>query len=285
MKDKDMTFQEIRADQSEFLRRYEVEEAFSACKIQWDALMRIGDDYETKCFGDGRDKQAYKGEYYDIIQRHIAKIASFEHVHSYRFRIKKTGSLLAKIIRKNAERGELFSPDDYFQKITDLLGIRILYVFKEDYWPVHQQVMAAYGNQLAQDISIRLKNGDDQDMYSQLLKAQTNVRVDQNTTYRSIHYTLYSDENGIKKCPRLEIQTRTIFEEGWSEINHKLVYKKGENPPELARISGLLSSMVGVCDTLGTIMKMIKDNSASHDVSDPPENDTVLQVLRKFISQ
>ena len=289
MKEADMTFDDIQNNRDEFLHRYEVADIFSKCSINWDTLMKIGDDYENKCFGRGRDQQEYKGEYYDLIQQHIAKIASFENVHSYRFRIKKTGSLLAKIIRKNVERDEKFTEKDYFQKITDLLGIRILYVFKEDYLSVHDQVMEAYGGQLAQDISIKLKTGDDKEMYAQLLKKQPRVRVDENSTYRSIHYTLYARKTDIELSPQLEIQTRTVFEEGWSEINHKLVYKRNENLSEIKRISGLLSSMVGVCDTLGSIMKMIYDTNASRpsggEMDTPPENDKVIEVLRKFLTQ
>lgn len=289
MKEADMTFNDIQNNRDEFLRRYEVADIFSKCGINWDTLMKIGDDYENKCFGRGRDQQEYKGEYYDLIQQHIAKIASFKNVHSYRFCIKKTGSLLAKIIRKNVERDEKFTEKDYFQKITDLLGIRILYVFKEDYLSVHDQVMEAYGGQLAQDISIKLKTGDDKEMYAQLLKKQPRVRVDENSTYRSIHYTLYARKTDIGLSPQLEIQTRTVFEEGWSEINHKLVYKRNENLSEIKRISGLLSSMVGVCDTLGSIMKMIYDTNVSRpsggEMDTPPENDKVIEVLRKFLTQ
>ena len=292
MDKKDMTFREIQDNQEEFLRLYDVAELFPKCKLTWDTLMEIGDDYETKCYGDGQESQEYQGDYFRIIQSHIAKVASFKNVHSYRFRIKKTGSLLAKIIRKSAERGDQYTVANYFNKITDLLGIRLLYVFKEDYWPVHQQIMTEYENQLAQDISIKLKNGDDRDMYKRLLSAYSNVRVDENRTYRSIHYTIYARKDAIDTYPRVEIQTRTIFEEGWSEINHKLVYKKNLESQELKKTSDLLSSMVGACDSVGTLMKMFYDaKSLPDDVGEGNDNslvggtDNVMQIIRDFLLQ
>lgn len=293
MDKKDMTFEEIRVNQEEFLRRYEVADLFEKCKVTWDTLMEIGDDYETKCYGDGRENQEYRGEYFEIIRSHITKIASFENVHSYRFRIKKTGSLLAKIIRKSVERGDSdYTVANYFNKITDLLGMRILYVFKEDYWFVHQQIMAEYGNQLAQDISVKLKKGDDREMYTRLLKEYSNVRVDENETYRSIHYTIYAKTDNINTYPRVEIQTRTIFEEGWSEINHKLVYKQRTGSRELKKTSDLLSSMVGACDSIGTLMTMFYDAENSSEKvemecknSSLGETDNVLQVIRGFLLQ
>lgn len=290
MDKKDMTFEEIRADREEFLRRYQVADLYKECMVTWDTLMEIGDDYETKCYGDGRDGQEYRGEYFEIIQSHIAKISSFEQVHSYRFRIKKTGSLLAKIIRKSAERGVKYTVADYFTKITDLLGIRILYVFKEDYWTVHQQIMAEYENQLAQDISIKLKKGDDKEIYEQLLREGSSVRVDENRTYRSIHYTIYGKATDIKAYPRVEIQTRTIFEEGWSEINHKLVYKRGAGSQELKKTSDLLSSMVGACDSIGALMKMLYDAKSQPDGTEKEDKDptsdstdVVTRVIRGFL--
>lgn len=287
-----MTFAEIQADKDEFLRQYNVAELFPRCNVSWETLMEIGNDYETRCYGDGRERQEYRGEYFEIIQSHIAKIATFENVHSYRFRIKKTGSLLAKIIRKGAKRGGGYTVANYSQKITDLLGIRILYVFKEDYWAVHRQIMDAYENQLAQDISIRLKAGDDREMYDQLIRGHSNVRVDEDRIYRSIHYTIYAQKKDISICPRIEIQTRTIFEEGWSEINHKLVYKKEQGNQGLKRTSDVLSSMVGACDTIGTLMKMLYDTGVRPDGGGHGdgevalgESDNVVQVIRNFLRQ
>lgn len=289
MEKKDMTFAEIQANKEKFLRQYEVAEFFSDCGVSWETLMAIGDDYETKCYGEGRKSQEYKGEYFQVIQDHIAKIASFENVHSYRFRIKKTGSLLAKIIRKGNERGGEYTTQNYFHKITDLLGLRILYVFKDDYWPVHQQIMAKYGNQLAQDISIKLKEGDDSEMYERLLREYSNVKIDANRTYRSIHYTIYAKTTDINAFPRVEIQTRTIFEEGWSEINHKLVYKKGTGNQGLKKTSDVLSSMVGACDTIGMLMKTLYDTGVlpneGRAMNRVNEEDNVVEVIRNFLRQ
>lgn len=157
---------------------------------------------------------------------------------------------------------------------------------------MHQQIMNEYANQLAQDISIKLKEGDDRDMYKQLLHEYNNVRVDNNKTYRSIHYTIYSQKNNISACPRLEIQTRTIFEEGWSEINHKLVYKKSSGNQGLKKTSDVLSSMVGACDTISTLMKMLydtgiqstDDNLEGQEVT-LQEEDNVVQIIKNFLRQ
>lgn len=275
-----MTFEEIKDHKDEFFREYHLD---SRSMYPWEELLKIGEDFERK--------RAEGGEYFKIIQNYLTKLSMFESVHSYRYRIKNTASLLAKIVTKSEKRQEAITVDNYFREITDLLGIRILYVFKEDYWPIHTQLMAAYKNQLTEDISLKLKAGDDRSLYDKLLKSYSNVKVEYNATYRSIHYTLNAQGENIAQSPKLEIQTRSIFEEGWSEINHKLVYKQGDRGSitGLQRSSRILSELVGTCDTVGTLMKYIHDEGFGESLppgaskQEPPEMDVVGDAVRKFL--
>ncbi len=275
MNDK-MTLQEIIENKDEFLEKYDLKEAFQKCGYSWDELIEIGKDFDSK-----RD-----GEYKALIQEYIAKIATFENVHSYRYRIKRTDSLLAKIIKKGAEKERKIRKDNYFREITDLLGIRILYIFKEDYLSVHKQIMNEYENQLVENVHLKLRDGDDEKTYEKMLKLQ-DIKIERNKVYRSIHYTINSRLNQIDKCPKLEIQTRTIFEEGWSEINHKLVYKKKtSNDDYLERTSRVLSELVGSCDAIGGLMKFVYDgNSIVSSDSTDDNKCSVGDLLVRFLTQ
>lgn len=55
------------------------------------------------------------------------------------------------------------------------------------------------------------------------------------------------------------------FEEGWSEISHKLVYKQEIGNQGLKKTSDVLSSMVGACDTIGMLMKTLYDTGIQSD--------------------
>lgn len=278
MPDHKMTFEEIKTDKEKFLDQYGIRDAFGKSGYSWEELLAIGEDYSSK-----RD-----GEYFEIIQRYIAAISTFKNVHSYRYRIKTTDSLLAKVVKKSACKGKKITRQNYFKEISDLLGIRILYIFKEDYWPIHQQLMDAYGDQMAENVHLKLRDGDDEKTYELMLK-KDDIKVEKNKAYRSIHYTIYADSTNIKDSPKLEIQTRTIFEEGWSEINHKLVYKKGSSSSlNLERTSGILSELVGSCDAVGSLMKYIYDEGVSpqSNASVPSENveaDKIGDAIRKFL--
>ena len=275
-----MSFEEINAEKEKFLELYGLKDDFKKSGCSWDELMAIGADYSTK-----RD-----GEYLEIIHKYIAQISAFENVHSYRYRIKRTDSLLAKIIRKSAAKNATITCQNYFKEISDLLGIRILYIFKEDYWPVHLQIMEAYKDQLAENVHLKLRDGDDEKTYEAMLQSY-DIKVEKKKAYRSIHYTIYANENDIKNSPKLEIQTRTIFEEGWSEINHKLVYKRDSfDFSHLERTSGILSELVGSCDAVGSLMKFIHDEAITPNDSGTVQQaetntDKVGDAIRKFLMQ
>jgi len=117
--------------------------------------------------------------------------------------------------------------------------------------------------------------------------------IEDDFEYRAIHYTMHINDKETKDA-RLEIQSRTIFEEGWSEINHKLVYKN-KNVSDfliLSQASSILSALVGNCDTLGDLMQNIYYEyyeKISQEVNNPEimtnlNTDTIMHdVLESFI--
>ncbi len=252
MKNLKMSFNEIRANKEKFLNLYGIKDKFNEQNLySWEELLEIGEDYEQK----------RNNEYFQYIQNFITEISKFENVHSYRYRIKTTDSLLVKIITKHSTVGKKITKENYFKKISDLLGIRILYIFKNDYLSIHKQIMDKYGDQIAENVHLKLRDGDEEKTYADMIE-NYDIKVERNKAYRSIHYTFYTCQDKIKETPKIEIQTRTIFEEGWSEINHKLVYKKNiDAQSHLQKVSGILSELIGSCDAIGSLMKYIYDES------------------------
>lgn len=280
MPDTKMTLEEIKNDKEKFLELYGLKDDFEKSGCSWDELIAIGEDYNAK-----RDS-----EYLSLIHKYIAEISTFANVHSYRYRIKRTDSLLAKIIRKSTEKNTKITCQNYFKEISDLLGIRILYIFKEDYWPIHLQLMDVYKDQMAENVHLKLRDGDDEKTYDAMLSSY-DIMVEKKKAYRSIHYTIYAKANDIKNSPKLEIQTRTIFEEGWSEINHKLVYKQNASGiSHLEKTSGILSELVGSCDAVGSLMKFIHEEGTSRNDNGAAQQaetgtDKVGDAIRKFLMQ
>ena len=248
--DQKMTLDEIKHDQKKFLLEYGIETQFNESDLDWDCLMRIATHFDE-----------VRPDYEEIALGYVKAISNFDLIHSVKYRVKKVDSLLKKIITKSSDGLEDIEPineENYMRLITDLIGVRVLYVFKRDYLAIHKQLMKAYDAQRTEDVHIKLKAGDDRKIYSGIKKPKP--VFDENSVYRSIHYTLRATEK--TDSPRVEIQTRTVFEEAWSEINHKLVYKNEDSSEYLflMQASRILSSLTGDCDSLGDLMKGIHDD-------------------------
>ncbi len=116
-----MTLEQIIENKELFLRNYGVKSEFEESGCDWDELMKIARQFDS-------DRQ---NVYPQIIQKYISEIGKFESIHSYRYRIKETDSLIKKIIIKMKQKGRAITIENYLYEITDLLGIRVLYVLKK----------------------------------------------------------------------------------------------------------------------------------------------------------
>ena len=56
----------------------------------------------------------------------------------------------------------------------------------------------------------------------------------------------------------MEIQGRTLFEEGWSEIDHDIVYPYFQNDEMLKDFSTLLNRLSGMADEMSSYFRRMK---------------------------
>jgi putative GTP pyrophosphokinase len=161
--------------------------------------------------------------------------------------------LIAKIIRKKLEQPALdFDISSYEARVTDLIGIRALHLFKNEWRTIHQFVTETWD--LHEKPIAYVRDGDAEDLICDFEKADCDVRK-HSFGYRSIHYVLKSQP---AKCVQLaELQVRTIFEEGWSEIDHRVRYPRQSNNPYLASYIILFNRLAGSADEMGTFIESL----------------------------
>lgn len=228
-------------ERADFCKKFNISsEKFRASCLTWEELQRIEEHFETK--RDGHQ---------DTVKLYADALQNCSGVHSLSYRVKETGHLLEKIIRKNPEylkEGDSLSLKNYEQKITDLMGIRLLVLFKEDWLEIHERIMDIYRDALWMPPFVYLREGDDTSLY------QGKVEIKKEKPYRSVHYVIRSQEGlGI------EIQVRTLYEEAWSEIDHKLRYPYNLTNEMLTNYINIMNRLTGMGDEMGTfIHKYIK---------------------------
>lgn len=256
-----VTWEELREDQKLFATLYSIrDDDFARSGLLWGDLIEIGDDYDAKRTG------------FENLARNIeSELESIPQVHFIRWRLKDTGGLLEKVIRKSRERDRI-TVEDYQLRITDLIGVRLLHLFKEEYLPIHEEIIKHYQNRLVQNIELKYCKGDDLGVYKGLERSAvaSMIKPVENDQYRSIHYTIRAEPDN-DNSPRAEIQVRTLFEEGWGEINHRLVYKQDGTPLDrtLMTSSNILSKLVGICDSVGGMMERAYSESLQRQNSVP----------------
>ena len=191
-------------------------------------------------------------------------------IHSYRYRTKSAGHLLEKIIRKRKESPNRFDKLDHtnFHKfITDLIGIRVFFLYREDWIHFHQYITKRFENNPELYIDDRLGDFDEDVNHYYIAEkpkvfkrsGDTKIYDDREIDiissgiYRSLHYVIKY------KGYYVEIQCRTLFEEGWSEIDHDIVYPYNQDDTMLKDFSTLLNRLSGMADEMSSYFRRMKE--------------------------
>ena len=251
-------------NKEEFFSTYNIsEQDLIDASISWEELLKIEEEYkkiEHDLHDIGKD---FIDEYlYEIEQAGI---------HSYRYRTKAPDHLMEKIVRKRKENKEKFSKLDhtnYYKFITDLIGIRVFFLYREDWIHFHRYLTGKFENDPENYIVDRLNDFDeDPDHYyiaerPKVYKRGGDTRIYDGTEidiitggiYRSLHYTVKY------KGYYVEIQGRTLFEEGWGEIEHDIIYPYNKGNEMLNDYSKLLNRLTGLADEMSSYFRKIKEN-------------------------
>ena len=250
-------------DKQTFLTQYNIsQEDLSAAAMTWEELALIEEAY-SKIEGTMRELgKSFIDEYlYDIEKAGI---------HSYRYRTKGVEHLLEKIIRKRKESPEKFAHLDhtnYYKYVTDLIGIRVFFLYREDWIHFHHYITGRFENDPAQYIQDRLADFDEDPNHFYIAERpkaykragdskiynSDEIEIMKGGIYRSLHYIVKY------KGYYVEIQGRTLFEEGWGEVDHDIVYKEAQDDEMLRDYSKLLNRLSGLADEMTSYFRRLRD--------------------------
>jgi putative GTP pyrophosphokinase len=225
-------------------------EQFERTGLNWEALVEIAQSHieaasELQLTGD-----AVSG-----------MLSNVREVHSLRVRVKSPDNLVMKIIRKKRDPNtatRIINLSNYTREITDLVGVRVLHLTKEDWERIDVVITARW------DCIEKLayyRKGDPPDWIRRYQGRGCDAR-DHPKDYRSVHYTV---EHFMGKNSHLvEIQVRTLYEEGWAELDHKLRYPIGNPSEAVQRELTLLNRFAGGADEIAAeVMHRIEDEDRS----------------------
>jgi ppGpp synthetase/RelA/SpoT-type nucleotidyltranferase len=223
-----------------------------------ELLSRILEVYRSK----RHDLEIFMNSVADSIGRHpdLSRPGA-EAVHSYKRRLKDPDHLAEKLRRKVAA-GVVIDEANFFGQITDLAGVRILHLFQDAFGEI--------------DAVIRRRVEDGDWVLGEPPKAYTwdpdnvayfaafDLAVSQKpTAYTSVHYLVKPRADSPLCC---EVQVRTLFEEIWGEVDHRINYPSPTENIACREQIQVLSKVVGagsrLLDSLSRVHKLAEPKEA-----------------------
>ena len=116
----------------EFLKYHKIlEEKYQKAGYAWETLLSIAKLHTCE-----------SQSLITVGQFVVATLQALPAVHSTKLRIKNPARILEKIIRKKIENPKSeITPENYRKKITDLVGVRAIHLYKDDWREIHDFVM------------------------------------------------------------------------------------------------------------------------------------------------
>lgn len=250
------------------------EELLQSSEMTWDALCEIYEDFSNNKYHKYKEiMEDFLSTYLkDVNEKHNIEKSKQVRIHSVRSRVKDAEHLIVKVIRKKQEnqlKYRKLDKDNYERFITDLIGIRCLVLFKDDWENLHYYILSQFENNvdyyiedsildfdpdenhyyIAEKPKVHIRNGDSRAVYEKVLSPDC---VIDNKIYRSVHYIIKF--RGVY----LEIQVRTLFEEGWGEVDHAIVYPYYKDDAVLKEYTELLNRLSGLADEMSGFFHRLK---------------------------
>lgn len=177
-----------------------------------------------------------------------------QNVHSVRYRIKDAEHLVEKIIRKKLkDTSSDITIENYKEKITDLIGLRALHLFKEDWELINTFLVKTYN--FKETPTANYRKGDSEELINFYTEKGCEVN-EHEFGYRSVHYIV--ETQPAKQKYFIEIQVRTIFEEAWAEIDHTIRYPYDLENPIYLQFLLILNRLSGSADEMGSFVQFLK---------------------------
>jgi ppGpp synthetase/RelA/SpoT-type nucleotidyltranferase len=234
-------------DKKAFFEKYGIDEKdLQRTGLEWYELVAIRDDHINN-----RERLAAAAAY--VAER----LNSIGQAHTIKTRIKDPDHLIEKIIRKKIEGLPMtINLKSYSSVIGDLVGVRALHLFKEDWQIIHDFIVKTWD--LKKKPVANICEGDHEEFIRRFKEKGCAIHRHP-FGYRSVHYLVEFSPSRLESI-MVEIQVRTILEEAWSEVDHMIRYPYGNGKKALSPYLLFLNRLLGNADEMGSFIKILNDN-------------------------
>lgn len=186
-------------------------------------------------------------------------------IHSLKWRAKEPSHLkdsLKRKAQKALDAGKPFAitKDNFFDKVPDLAGVRVLHLHMRQMATLHPlilEVIKQEGYVLSGKPEAKTWDLEYEKMFKKL-----NLKVVRDESlYTSVHYVIKQNSTTRRLC---ELQVRTLAEEVWGEISHKINYPHETDSVACKEQLKVLARFVSGCSRLVDSIVVSHDEHNSH---------------------
>ena len=146
-------------------------------------------------------------------------------IHFIKYRIKDEDSLRAKLERLTVSTqpepmNEPVSETNLFERISDLAGLRIIYLHTDQLMSIHPLILEILEEQrlvMAGSPTAYYWDVEYQELFENI-GLKTELR---GSMYTTVHYDIVANQRTKIKC---ELQVRSLMDEVWGEVSHRINY-------------------------------------------------------------
>lgn len=222
-------------EQIAFLEKYHLNGIYKNSGCDWTVLNDIYLDYKLNKY------KKFQNLSQELVKR-LEEEKPFQ-IRAIYGRAKDPEHLIEKIIRKNGQDFKVkykdITKDNYMNIVTDLIGIRILVLAKEEWDEVDMHIRSLF-REFFEKTPIAYVCYGDREIFD-----TNRIHVDYtNKGYRSQHYVVKFQD---VFC---EIQVRTLAEEVYGEFDHRIRYPYRSENKFLVRYGKIVSKCTAELDDL-----------------------------------
>ncbi|MFW6115290.1 MAG: RelA/SpoT domain-containing protein [Thermodesulfobacteriota bacterium] len=234
-------------EKQQFFEQYGIQQDnFAKTGLTWNELEAIRADHIKN-----RDRLEAAAKY--VAER----LNTLSQVHTIKTRIKDPDHLIEKIIRKKIEDPNMtIGVKGYCRTIKDLVGVKALHLFKEDWQKIHDFIVCTWN--LQKKPVANICEGDNEEFVNRFKEKGCMIHKHP-FGYRSVHYVVKFSPSRVEST-MVEIQVRTILEEAWSEIDHLIRYPYGDGKKVLSPYLLFLNRLLGNADEMSSFIKILNDH-------------------------
>ncbi|MGD0152478.1 MAG: RelA/SpoT domain-containing protein [Thermacetogeniaceae bacterium] len=262
----------ILNDQQAFLKKYHIDEGeYNRSGLKWDQLGEVYDAYLREM-----------PQFHTLENYFSDCLKSVKNVHSVITRLKDPERLIEALIRKKISNQQLqITSKTYKEIIVDLIDITVLHLFQDDWEPIHEYITNKWN--LKEKPIAFVREGDDRKLFGKFKRKGCSIQHHP-YRYRSITYLAISSLDNNTNY--IEILSRTIFEEGWTNIDRVIRDSDNANNPILMEyLSHFSHRTADMADEMGSFLcrylngeqgknQIIESGPESRNIQPERENQT-----------